>query len=383
MKVENFLAKIALLTVLMMYANSQSLLSPVSPTQQADVKSENVTGSESATNSLDKSIEASESLLLSKDLKQKPDKHPGTPLKTEKPKRKMKLMKLGVKAIKKHFSLDNVDSFFGEKEMPKQERNLIAPNENDFTDIESLQSFKNLDFNFEDLHLSPDQEKLHTRINHKFKKSLDLDLYKDSYGFRKFKKGEKTVKSHFSSTNKENKKPEKHEIIPKATPTNKNRFSRKLAHSYHKRAVRTNQLSDLDAFISSGGKTTLFKKTFSKLEEEEPIIDDFPGFSNDTTETSTNSLGMPEYGDLIKDFIMKDKDETPKRTAPKLERRLRVRTASVISDSKSDVFKKQQEDSSLEMFDSGEIDKIADELHEEELKKAETDIEDEPNQGNL
>ena len=147
--------------------------------------------------------------------------------------------------VEKHFSYSNTDSLINEEtiKFTTHKKQLISPDENDFTDIESLDSFKDMDLNFQSMHLSPDQEVLHNNMRRKYRNGFNSyrhsTYHNDNVPKKKYNKSK--LKSHLNDT--------KDSIIPKV--------KKEFDIDFKVRAKKhddLNDMSDLDAFVKSGGK---------------------------------------------------------------------------------------------------------------------------------
>lgn len=238
---------------------------------------------------------------------------------------------------------------------------------NDYTDIESLKSFKNTKFKFDNYNLSQKQERWHNKINKSFKNSLKTDLFREDYGFRRFKN-----KSRRSTSNTQAKPPSrksniKNTIKSSKTDLNKKK-ARKLNHPYRRRSVSTTDLSDLNTFINNKDKSTIENNStknanIAGTEHQNTSTFDYTlnnmgkidGTPYNWFEKSNNKksalFGVEERNKIIRKLKLKTKNTSPK-IQPRVEQA-------------------DQTDTPLELYNPSDIDQAANNIENNDQKRIE------------
>lgn len=211
-----------------------------------------------------------------------------------------------VHSMKKYFSYTQIDELLNEPDNEASAaRKLQMPDESDFTDVDGLEAFKDLNLEFEDLSLSGEQELLHHRINSKYKKSLDSSNYIDNYGFKGFHTGKEgpKVKQHFYDYDE---KPKAIIAQRRLKRTGKVQETEKSALDQGMHHEKVSNLAELDAFIEREGElnainTGKLRRAFTLLTEEHkvPQLDDM-------LKAVEKMRGKPIHRSKVKNFEKQD-----------------------------------------------------------------------------
>jgi len=230
-----------------------------------------------------------------------------------------------MKEVEKHFSYSNVDLMLEEPlKIKKTDMNLIAPNENDFTDIEGLESFESLDLHFEDFNLSKDQEEFHQDLNKRYKRYLKTKSNKrkgnNAEGAASFQRGD--IKKHFYNKDDSKTDTPSEEISVKESSENRRaKVERQLRQRHLKRIKKIDNLSDLDAFMNNSENLT--ENDEKKMKEEIEVMikkEKIPNIDN-MLDSISKARHRPLHRKKAKEYMDDDLFDLDYSHAPTMKRK--------------------------------------------------------------